>query len=600
MSHRPARTKKPLGQLLAELSNPKPDRFDPENEGADGLRGNKGSDDEDSNDDFGYEDEDSKREHYLEVGKGRIRTGLGVQLNDEMEEKYKGARVSRKSLANEFSEEEEDSEEDSEGDEEEDGMEQDEDDQDEEEDASDSDEEESSSGEEDDSEEEEEEEDSEARSAQVASELKKMALKEKELLKNLASTSNGDVEKGQHVKNQQAIWESLLDLRINLQPALSSANILPTPDTFPAFSNPSVLSKTAISSTTNSLHTATTLVTSLIHDLLETRANLLVKNETVSTKPADFAKKYLKRKRGDDSDGEQDEEEEEEQEKEVSSEVEDDDSTTPKDTSKQLTQLWKTISSFDTSFSHFRDSTLEKWSNKVMASAALNVNQGKKFKAINQSAVAQIRSVLSDKERLVKRTRLVRSGGGKDGSGRHLGYVAPETQAEADAAASVESGEVVKRKTDLEEVEELHEKELSRKNKSNASDLHLSNFDEEVFDDGDYYQQLLKELIEGRLLETDDPALLSMKWAELKQLQAKTKKKKDVDTKASKGRKIRYAVHEKLQNFMAPEPRGSWHDAMVDELFGSLFGKVAQQQVVEQEMEEAEGAAEDSVWGEIQ
>jgi protein AATF/BFR2 len=63
-----------------------------------------------------------------------------------------------------------------------------------------------------------------------------------------------------------------------------------------------------------------------------------------------------------------------------------------------------------------------------------------------------------------------------------------------------------------------------------------------------------------------------MKWAELRELQRKQRKKKKVDTKASKGRKLRYHVHEKLLNFMAPEPRGTWHESMVEELFGSLFG----------------------------
>lgn len=52
------------------------------------------------------------------------------------------------------------------------------------------------------------------------------------------------------------------------------------------------------------------------------------------------------------------------------------------------------------------------------------------------------------------------------------------------------------------------------------------------------------------------------------------KVKKVVDTKASKGRKLRYEVHEKLQNFMVPAtPRGAWHDEQIDELFSSLMGK---------------------------
>ena len=51
------------------------------------------------------------------------------------------------------------------------------------------------------------------------------------------------------------------------------------------------------------------------------------------------------------------------------------------------------------------------------------------------------------------------------------------------------------------------------------------------------------------------------------------KVKKMVDTKASKGRKMRYTVHEKLQNFMAPEDRGRWGERQRGELFASLLGR---------------------------
>ncbi|KGQ02073.1 protein bfr2 [Paracoccidioides lutzii Pb01] len=57
----------------------------------------------------------------------------------------------------------------------------------------------------------------------------------------------------------------------------------------------------------------------------------------------------------------------------------------------------------------------------------------------------------------------------------------------------------------------------------------------------------------------------------------KDKVKRAVDTKASKGRKMRYTVHEKLQNFMAPEYRGSWSDRAREEFFASLLGRNARE-----------------------
>ncbi|KAI0309579.1 apoptosis-antagonizing transcription factor [Amylostereum chailletii] len=91
--------------------------------------------------------------------------------------------------------------------------------------------------------------------------------------------------------------------------------------------------------------------------------------------------------------------------------------------------------------------------------------------------------------------------------------------------------------------------------------------DDEVFDDTDFYQELLRDVIDARGQDggRDD-------WMAA---QRQKKAKKSVDTKASKGRKLRYEVHEKIQNFMVPVPLagGGWHEAQIDELFASLLGR---------------------------
>lgn len=46
----------------------------------------------------------------------------------------------------------------------------------------------------------------------------------------------------------------------------------------------------------------------------------------------------------------------------------------------------------------------------------------------------------------------------------------------------------------------------------------------------------------------------------------------NVDTKASKGRKMRYTVHEKLRDFMVRDDRTTWGEKQVTELFGGLLG----------------------------
>lgn len=59
-------------------------------------------------------------------------------------------------------------------------------------------------------------------------------------------------------------------------------------------------------------------------------------------------------------------------------------------------------------------------------------------------------------------------------------------------------------------------------------------------------------------------------WSE----QGGRKRRKQVDRRASKGRKLRYHVHEKLVNFVAPRPPAA-EPAFATQLFANLFGRQA-------------------------
>ena len=87
-------------------------------------------------------------------------------------------------------------------------------------------------------------------------------------------------------------------------------------------------------------------------------------------------------------------------------------------------------------------------------------------------------------------------------------------------------------------------------NSSAVKDRHLKDYDGEIFDDQDFYNQLLRELIDRKSSCLSDPIELSRRSIELQSLRANNKKK--VDTKASKGRKIKFDTHKPLINFMAP------------------------------------------------
>jgi protein AATF/BFR2 len=166
---------------------------------------------------------------------------------------------------------------------------------------------------------------------------------------------------------------------------------------------------------------------------------------------------------------------------------------------------------------------LTKWSEKVKAASGLPVN--KKFKALNQSITYQLQENLTDRERLIDRTRTKRATFSVLGS------------------------------NDLE-------------------DDRKETIDPEIFDDMDFYHPLLKDLVERKALDVPMET-----WTR----PTKVKKNKK-DTRASKGRKLRYHEHEKIQNFMAPMADGTWHEEQIEqasltkftyysELFASLLGR---------------------------
>ncbi|OJJ78077.1 hypothetical protein ASPBRDRAFT_191335 [Aspergillus brasiliensis CBS 101740] len=124
-----------------------------------------------------------------------------------------------------------------------------------------------------------------------------------------------------------------------------------------------------------------------------------------------------------------------------------------------------------------------------------------------------------------------------------------------------------------------------------------------IYDDTVFYQSLLRDLVEQRMassdaitngLDTLHIQLPTRGGAAIHPVTGmrKDKVKRDVDTRASKGRKMRFDVHEKLQNFMAPEERGSWTKHAREEFFASLLGKTASGLLREESGDEASAAEE--------
>ncbi|TPX40963.1 hypothetical protein SeMB42_g05802 [Synchytrium endobioticum] len=494
------RRRRTLGEELADLANPAPIEYDPESSVPDGLFSSSKNATETA--EFDDDNDDADREHYVDVGRGRLRS---VHVSDLPA--YVGKRASRAELFEEDDEEKEKSDEGEEG-----GTSSDEQDDeygsaashrtaksmlqgkafnhpvDENDDGadSDSDTDETKSVKEYDSGDGENSHDGigiflngESKpSVKIQSAIKSLEQEEKALVASLSHAAQQDIEKGRHVRNQRTIWDALLDCRIRLQGGLAAVNQFPNHEDLHKFVEYSDDVKKQHSKTSTSL-------IELLDDFISLRRDLMSNIESITLPPHR--------------------------------------------PSKDLTSIHTNLSTLDIAFQSYRDNTLDKWSTKIQ-SAHLATATSKTFKAINTSATSQIKAVLSDKERVLKRTRLRRS------DGRVLG----------------------KRKRDVNGMEAGEERD---------------EYDVEIFDDGDFYRQQLRELVESRVADADDPLTATSKWSDLNSFHLHQKrKKKNVDRRASKGRKIRTDVHAKLVGFMPAQPNGTWSLDKARELFKGLFG----------------------------
>ena len=111
-----------------------------------------------------------------------------------------------------------------------------------------------------------------------------------------------------------------------------------------------------------------------------------------------------------------------------------------------------------------------------------------------------------------------------------------------------------------EQVESTMEYEEIRKDETNTKSV--------LFDDSKVYQQLLKDFVAN---SANSAGNTSMERPSTKQ-KSSTSNKKQVDRRASKGRKIRYKEIPKLVNFTFPLSRPNTSSLNRDEYFQSLFG----------------------------
>ncbi|KAK4508090.1 hypothetical protein PRZ48_001828 [Zasmidium cellare] len=416
--------------------------------------------DEDESDVSGEDDGFDGREHYVDVGKSKLRKPKEAALGPQ----YRGSKVGRQELDSDededdpfdkgFDEDESDDPdlEDVEASDEDDDMEDGTDDTD-------------LSG--------EDGQDGQFSAPAVQAKISakdraelREALKDgtqKGLGKSLAQANREEAEKGRAVKRQRTAFDSLLNTRMKLQKSLIATNTI--------VGYPSDRIENEKDDAQQALEAAEAAAFNLWNSLNSFREDLLT------------ARTGTKRKR----------------------------STFTVDTPTD--KLWKHVQSQEAESRASRDSVLKKWSQKA-AGATLQSSNRINQSVTQTSIIDSIREQLSNSDHLIKRTQAPRS----------------------------------------------------------CAPLQLSKritTDEKIYDDADFYGLLLKELLEQKSADSVAASNIDIGF----QMRREAKTKRNVDTKASKGRKLRYTVHEKLQNFMVPEDRTSWGERQADDLFGSLFGQ---------------------------
>lgn len=331
----------------------------------------------------------------------------------------------------------------------------------------------------------------------------------------LSETTHRDALKGYAVAQQHRTFDQILDTRIKVQKAVNAANKLPlTKESWRLFAQKSSQNEARVSE-------AIQLLEKVLGQLLDFRQELQVSDKIGGA--ASMADAAAGRKRS-------------------------------------FSQLCEQSRELDEPLREYRRAVLHKWSHKISSASGQSALSAAKFKAINQPADVQVENQLADMPRLLKRTVLNRRnveplGFEKDLKKGRLAELSAETDENAqtmdvDADADVPANYDPRRK-DNRSVD--------------------SNVNPYVFDDEDFYRVLLNDLVDKKVANAQsDGGNVTIAVTS----RSNNKLKKNVDTKASKGRKLNFSIQEPLANYEAPANGGlRWSDEQIDEFCAGLLGQ---------------------------
>ncbi|SCU87888.1 LADA_0E06810g1_1 [Lachancea dasiensis] len=330
--------------------------------------------------------------------------------------------------------------------------------------------------------------------------------------KKLSEATHRDALKGFAVLEQHRTFDYILDVRIKLQKAVNASNQVPlTSSSWEHYLKESSKNEKLLSKTMK-------LLEKVMGQLVDFRSEFQI-NEMI---------------------------------------VQDQESPIAQGAKRTFSELCDQSQTLDNQLREYRTSVLEKWSNKISSASGKSVMSSSKFKAINQSADVQVENQLADLPRLLKRTRLNRR------NVEPLGF-----------ENDYQEGLLEELKPQEEDVESSDQEGLDIPKNYDPRKKDNKNIDTSdnpyIFDDEDFYRVLLNDLVDKKVANAqgeNSGVTIAMTS------RSNNKVKKNVDTKASKGRKLNFTIQEAIANYEAPINEGfKWSDEQIDEFCAGLLGQ---------------------------
>lgn len=348
----------------------------------------------------------------------------------------------------------------------------------------------------------------------------------KSALNKLSQTAQRDAAKGYSILEQSKLFDNIIDVRIKLQKVLNAANGLPlSQDSWDEYLN---------KENEKLLKKNSALLETVFNQLLTFRTKFQI-GDHINQEPENTETNKQKR---------------------------------------SFDEIQEDTDKLDNELKEYRSAVLNKWSSKISTASGNVILASNKFKAINQSADVQVENQLADMSRLIKRTRLNRRNivplnfmkDYKDGKLEHIiDTTMPEENEDN------ENGDIPKNYD-------------PRRKDNNAIDTSENPY---IFDDEDFYRLLLNDLIDKKI--SDNNNLQNKNNIITITSRSNNKLKKNIDTKASKGRKLNFTIQEPIANYEAPINSGyKWSNEQIDEYFSGLLG-----QRINFDENEREGESED-------